>query len=97
MVFLVHKHAGNRPRSTVEVLVGTPGSKVDPPIMKPQRYIADGVGQIKTDGDIVLPGCFGDGSHVVNLPGVIIQATHPDQGQFVGVFGNGVLYVSRVN
>ena len=48
-MFLVHKEAGNGPRPRVEVLVGAPGSHINPPVIEVELNVASCMGQIKTN------------------------------------------------
>ena len=45
----MYKEASNAPRTSVEVLVRTPGSHIHAPVMEVQLNVASSMGQVKTN------------------------------------------------
>jgi len=46
---LMDKQARNRARPSIHVLVGTPGGKIDVPVMQPERHVSRRVRQVPAD------------------------------------------------
>src|SRR5438876_7682432 len=83
---LVHECACDRAGAGIEIFVGTPDSKIDIPIVKRERDVADRVRKIEPRDDSVLVRCRGDLFDVEQLTGEKVRTAKYDYRQLIGIF-----------
>ena len=74
----VYKTSSDASRPAIQILVIAPYRKVRPPVVKPQRYISDSMGKIKTHDASFLVTRFRDFCHVEELAQSIIHSAQPE-------------------
>src|ERR1700728_5095080 len=75
----VDKTFSNASRTSVQIFVVAPDREIGPPVVQPQRYISDVMGQIESDdASLSLPGS-GDFFHVERLSGDVVHSPNEDQ------------------
>ena len=84
-VLLVHKSARDRAGTGVHILVSTPASEINIPVVQFQLDIAGRVREVPADEDAAGVGVGGDGGDVEELAAVVLDSGEEDQGQLVGV------------
>lgn len=76
---LMHETATNRARTAIQILVCTPDSKIDVPIVQLHGHISNGVRQIPANSDSFASSVSSDPWHIEELSGVKLNAWEEKQ------------------
>ena len=85
-VLLMNKTSTNGPWTGIEIFVSTPNCKINLPIMKIHRNVADRMGKVKSDPAPRLMAGFSDSFHINNLTGRIIYTSNEHYGNGISRF-----------
>ena len=84
-MLFVYEQSCDRPRPGIHVLVSTPSSEIDVPVVQIQRHITRRMGEVPADEEILGMCVLGDPSYVEQLSAVVLDPWQEDQGEFVSM------------